>query len=375
MKIVRWQFLFLLSAFFILDLFIVHPQFVSAQSLDDINLENPKHTGNIKESQQTIISPLPDLPDNSAANPSLSTGHPVGIISPLADDDWMEEVPVPVEPAPDLKSMSLWGRLKYAVSTIFNKIFPSDRHRIIFHHPSPKPLAISGYKTTDKNFLDAAYAKNPTADFYLDPTQIFDDPNCEGIHNEKKSYSVAEAATYLSTLVIPYKEATSQGLKLQSKFKCKDAANTLIPQKAQEIYKASVVWNPEVKSSKSDYLQCTAFVQMSYNIAGTALPTSLGDAKNWIYATKTFDVYKSGESKIEPQVGDVAVWKDGPDGHVGVITKVDQDGQINIASSNSVKSIDIFNFVKKDGTISITDTAGNTTNWLPDYWLRLKKII
>jgi surface antigen len=191
----------------------------------------------------------------------------------------------------------------------------------------------------------------------------YNDPDCPQANDETKVYSPSSAAEYLGGLL-----ATGSN-NWYNKFKCKDPQNPTIPQKARDVYKWSNTWDP--KFNPTNYVQCTTFVTMVYNMAGIQLPKSLGDANNWINNTNIFDVYTSGKDSKSIQEGDIMAWDDGEAGHVGVVISI-KESQIEIANANSNEKTHDYKWKMVNGKIKILDNDGSDSGWKPDHWMRLK---
>lgn len=159
-----------------------------------------------------------------------------------------------------------------------------------------------------------------------------------------------------------------------SKFVYENPYDDNIPEKAKEVYEFTNTWNPDYHPQ--NYLQCTAFVYMVYNMNGIKLPLGLGNARDWDntsnpVVSKNFDVYTTGKDSEPIQEGDIMVWDDDPLGHVGIVKHIDNTDKVfEIVSANSTKVSDTFRFTIKDnGIINIESSK----NWIPDHWMRLKK--
>lgn len=174
---------------------------------------------------------------------------------------------------------------------------------------------------------------------------------CAKVYDEKKSMTISQSAAYLAPLLtIPQdidelKRTEGSGYKLyvgaHNRFMCDDPHAPAIPKKAQAAYTTTINWNPT--KYPQNYVECVAFVYMSYNMAGIKLPAGLGNAIKWKDKTDVFEVYESGKSSELPREGDVAVWDTsmGEYGHAGVITKVitnnldTSKNRIEIANANT----------------------------------------
>lgn len=351
------------------------PHSIFAQSVEDVHLDTLRHDGPVTDSQQTIISPLPD-----SALENKEILKPVGtdvsaIISPLATDAWTEEILIP-EPAPDVASLSLWGRFKYSLRNLYYKIFPGAKpvtHRLIFHRATPKPVLAKVGRSQKLTTTGGG-----VSDFSDTENLITDDPNCDLVHNSDKIYTVGTAAQFLvGELTTPQdleKLKNSDGKdwrayeNAQVRFKCKDAQNTYLPEKARDMYERSANWDPKIYPE--NYVECVTLVAMAYNMAGISLPRGLGDAKDWIDHTEVFDRFKSGESTEPPKIGDVMVWEDGQHGHVGVVTELHKNYEqyvIKVVGSNTPEIEYSYNLIKnKTGKLEIVSDK----SWKPDFWLR-----
>lgn len=149
-----------------------------------------------------------------------------------------------------------------------------------------------------------------------------------------------------------------------------------IPYDIKEVYTWDKSWNPIY--NPDTYLQCTAFVMMLYALKGIRLKGRVkGDAKDWIYLTDTFNVYKSGTIKgIVPEVMDTVVWADNADNHAGLITKVNKNNSsFEVTNSNSTKEIHWYRYkLSKSGKMYFTDFQGRTSKngFVPSHLLKLK---
>jgi len=81
-----------------------------------------------------------------------------------------------------------------------------------------------------------------------------------------------------------------------------------------------------------NYVECVAFVEMAYNMAGKPLKGKIAGAgaRDWAFPSnnKAFDIHESGKSTQLPEVGDALVWisqKYSEYGHIGVITAIKMD--------------------------------------------------
>lgn len=152
-----------------------------------------------------------------------------------------------------------------------------------------------------------------------------------------------------------------------------------IPDTVKEVYTWDNIWNPEL--NPETYLQCTAFVLMIYYLNGFRLRGKVrGDAKDWIYLTDTFDVFKSGSAtNTSPKVFDTIVWAERKMNHAGVIVEVNEKRkEFKVLNANSTQTEYWFRYSKnKKGKIIITDLQGRTfkDGFVPSHWLRLKKEI
>lgn len=160
-----------------------------------------------------------------------------------------------------------------------------------------------------------------------------------------------------------------------SSLEAQDPFNQAVPQEVKEVYSWSPEWNPA--NRPYDFLQCTTFVAMTYNLNGIHLKGKLiGDARDWIYLTDTFDVHAANESRVIPQPMDTMVWTEKGANHVGIVTAVAADRTFQVANGNSTQAVHTFKYhVNPNGTITITNSAGKTAKeaWVPSHWLRLKK--
>ncbi|MFW5703822.1 MAG: CHAP domain-containing protein [Patescibacteria group bacterium] len=151
-----------------------------------------------------------------------------------------------------------------------------------------------------------------------------------------------------------------------------DPFDTSIPQEVQEVYQWSTDWDPKLTSN---WLQCTTFVAMTYNLNGHNLKGKLvGDARDWIYLTDTFHVHESGASMTMPQPLDTLVWAENGANHVGIVTQV-QGSTITVANANASSATYTFTIHKgRDGSLEIKNKQGKTSKdaWVPSHWLRLK---
>lgn len=172
---------------------------------------------------------------------------------------------------------------------------------------------------------------------------------------------------------------TSQSTSYMSRF----AVNPYhpdIPKEITEVYTWDPIWNPQY--NPYNYIQCTTYVAMVYNINGISLKGKLkGNANEWIQLTDTFEVYESGKTTEFPAVLDTVVWADRGMNHVGIITHVQAKGNdwlIQVANGNSTQELYTYIVVQKeDGTYVITSPDGDTSTnaWVPSHWLRVKKYL
>lgn len=174
-----------------------------------------------------------------------------------------------------------------------------------------------------------------------------------------------QKATNQTVLIPPYHSS----LELQ------DPYSSEIPRKVTDVYSWSPEWNPA--NRPFDFLQCTTFVAMAYNLNGINLKGKLiGDARDWIYLTDTFDVHRSNESRVVPQPMDTMVWTENGANHVGIVTTVLPDRTFQVANGNSSQAIHTYKYyVNPNGSISITNVSGKNAKeaWVPSHWLRVKK--
>lgn len=208
---------------------------------------------------------------------------------------------------------------------------------------------------------------------------------CTRTFDEKKTMSIAQSATYLAPLLTIPQDIDElkrtegshykQYIGAHNRFMCDDPHAPAIPKKAQAAYTTTINWSPT--KYPQNYVECVAFVYMSYNMAGIKLPAGLGDAIDWKDKTDVFEVYESGKSSEPPRAGDVLVWGTdfGPVGHVAVITesKIDEingkSGQVVALNANT-------KYVKLTYPVSVKDksiTVENGTLGQPKWWLRKKK--
>ena len=194
----------------------------------------------------------------------------------------------------------------------------------------------------------------------------------------------------------------------------KDPYDESIPDEIKNVYtwsdggfkpKEGSIWsdcdtcyyNPKVHPE--EYVECTAFVYMSFNMNGIKLPGGLGNAEEWAnknneiivdgkrlkegantltkdddipYTVKdVFNVYTSGESKDPIEKGDIMVWDER---HVGVVGEIyTEDKSFVIANANSDQPTYIYYWREDNGTIKILDNNGNEIKWRPKHWMRLKE--
>ncbi len=148
----------------------------------------------------------------------------------------------------------------------------------------------------------------------------------------------------------------------------------LIPEKVREVYTWDTLWNPGL--FPNTFLQCTTFVAMVYNLNNISLQGRIqGDAREWIYNTDTFKVYRSGSATSSPEVLDTVVWADQGRNHVGII--VEKDGsKLRVLNANSDKTEYWYQYHRNIwGNYTITDLEGRTSveAWVPSHWLRVKE--
>ena len=206
-------------------------------------------------------------------------------------------------------------------------------------------------KQTEKNFADARNAYNRFK--YKNVFEAQDKSTTQAIDNFIKD------------------DKFSRGTKIdegQYKVVYADAFNSGIPAGAQAMYTKAPNWDPQIYPE--NYVECVAFVAMAYNMSGTPITTTMGNAKDWIGYTKEFNVFHTGGTTEIPQVGDVMVWSGGDTGHVAVVVDVDLEKKsFRVANANvpTVTQKYSYSINSSNKKVSIV-SAG----WIPDYWLRKK---
>jgi len=144
-----------------------------------------------------------------------------------------------------------------------------------------------------------------------------------------------------------------------------DPRHSSIPQSIKDIYSKATNWNPTVYPQ--DYIECVAFVVMSYALAGKQIAGNLPNADQWKNKTNEFNVYTSGQSTTLPAVGDLAVWDEM---HIGVITGVDYSNNLFVVHNANVDTkSQSYGYSLINGKVKITSVS---SNYLPDHWLRAK---
>ncbi len=147
-----------------------------------------------------------------------------------------------------------------------------------------------------------------------------------------------------------------------------------IPQKVREVYTWDKLWNPAL--FPSTYLQCTAFVAMVYNLNNISLHGRMnGDAREWIYNTDLFTVYRSGTAQSAPEVLDTVVWADQERNHVGIIVEK-KGSKVRVLNANSDKTEYWYKYHRNlFGNYTMTDLDGRTSDeaWVPSHWLRVRE--
>ena len=175
-----------------------------------------------------------------------------------------------------------------------------------------------------------------------------------------------EQTNSLSTIQLP---------PFYSSLEAADPFHESIPDDVTEVYTWSPEWNP--LNRPYDFLQCTTFVAMTYNLNGINLKGKLiGDARDWIHLTDTFDVHAANVSRTIPQPMDTMVWTENGANHVGIVTAVAADRTFQVANGNSTQAVHTYKYhINPDGTVTITNVAGKSAKeaWVPSHWLRLKK--
>lgn len=153
---------------------------------------------------------------------------------------------------------------------------------------------------------------------------------------------------------------------LFSQFK-DDPYGPSIPEKFKEVYTWDRLWNPAY--NPQEYLQCTAYVAMIYNLNGISLHGKVsGDAKDWIHFTDSFTVFENGKTTETPRIMDIMVWAKNGNNHVGVVSTV-TESTVTIVNSNSPEASYTYQLsVSDEGLVSL---SGQTT-WIPSHWMRLK---
>lgn len=210
---------------------------------------------------------------------------------------------------------------------------------------------------------------------------------CDGVHNPQKSYSVASAAKLLAMML----KKGPNGLL--SQFRCQDAHNPYIPLAAQQIYELSPTWRPftpffSTKASNA-YVQCPAFIFMSYQMAGKPIlkkgRTNAADflAQKYSGNDGQFLKFKNSQTSELPREGDIVVWS--PEvthtstGHVGIVVEVREEsntplrsGTIRVANANSNRAVHEYRFeIDERDRVTLKKVAKDWAK-VPDYWLRMK---
>ncbi len=149
-----------------------------------------------------------------------------------------------------------------------------------------------------------------------------------------------------------------------------------VPAAYKEVYGWAIngEWNPQ--KHPENYVECVAFVAMVYNENGVQLRVP-GNAIDWKDNAKVFNIYNSGSSTVPPQLGDVLVWDDIPEGHVAVVTKLKETEVKNIhalevTQGNSTEVKSKYLIQKIGSSYSIINSEDGTQRASPKWWLRVK---
>ena len=130
-----------------------------------------------------------------------------------------------------------------------------------------------------------------------------------------------------------------------------------IPQKAKDAYKRDYQPDPNKNTywpeDQINYLQCTQFVTMAYNMVGYKTSVS-PDGGSW-HTKKDMCAYKNRESKRYPEPG-MGINKSGSPGHVALISRINSDrDEIKISEANTKWSDREFTIKASDsGKVSLS---------------------
>lgn len=156
------------------------------------------------------------------------------------------------------------------------------------------------------------------------------------------------------------------------KFKYEPFDNHL-PFEIQDVYSWSSNWNP--KNYPENYIECTTFVHMTFNMTGISFKNEkLGDPISWIKRDDLFNVYEDEKTAELPQIGDIMIWDstvDNKHGHVGIVTRIDNginNSKFTVTNANSTKISHQFLIIKKNNLVEMDKFI----LWKPKYWLRIK---
>lgn len=277
-----------------------------------------------------------------------------------------------------------------SATTVFSKPNSIDEDSAEFESPAHlDPL----YEGTTSNIEVPFVSPTPLPEFILPTDAAKTNDGCYGVHNSEKKYTVATGAKLLAGML-----SKGPGGML-SQFKCHDPHNAYIPQSARDIYKLSPTWKPIksflTKRITNNYVQCTAFVFMSYQIAGKPIEkkgrTNAADFLSAKYSGTLgqFKKYQNGHTREMMQEGDIVVWSPAvtgtSTGHVGIVIEVREDSQesnskkrfgtIRVANANSSRAVHEYRYEVGDRNLVKLKKVSKDWAKVPDYWLRKKEVI
>lgn len=245
-----------------------------------------------------------------------------------------------VDPVIDPKSYKFHAKISRGIESFFKGIYCG-----LFKCNTPTPQTIS-----HTNFLGGLKGKLPTKSPAKKSSEKEEENPCDKYSRPyNKTYSqngegVAEAAKDLFKFATPLtprdiKEGyiwpeTGSKVGSYSKFKCGPHYTELeykdnlhfgpwddaIPQKAKDAYQRDYQPDPKKNTywpeDQINYLQCTQFVAMAYNMVG--YKTSVGpDGGSW-HTKKDMCSYQNRVSKRYPEQG-MGINKSGNPGHVALL--------------------------------------------------------